>query len=380
MLDLYEFGEELKKYNYSVFSGVPCSLLTPLLNYAINEFAYIIAPSESDAVAIASGAFLAGKKSIVLMQNSGLANAVSALTSLTYIFRIPLLGFVSLRGEEGLEDEPQHELMGQITSDLLSLMKIEWAFLDSNLESVKKQLDIANKAIEEGKSFFFIVRKNLFEKDVIFNSTPLIHSCNQKRYDSKAFDTHPSGIDALKIISNFSGNESITIASTGFMGRQLYELEDKPNNFYMVGSMGCASSLGLGIALNTNKEVIVVDGDGALIMRMGNLAVCGYYSPDNMFHILLDNNSYDSTGGQLTVSSVINFPTLAESSNYKHIYHVHSLEELREALWFWRSHKGLTFIYLKTSKISKESRQLLGRPNIKPYEQKERLALLLNNK
>ena len=149
MLNTNEFGNELKRLGFDFYSGVPCSFLKNLINYSINECEYIAAANEGDAVAIASGAYLGGRKSVVLMQNSGLTNCISPLTSLNYPFQIPLLGFVSLRGEPGLNDEPQHELMGQITTQILDLMQIKWQFLSPDESEAKRQLEEANKWIEQ---------------------------------------------------------------------------------------------------------------------------------------------------------------------------------------------------------------------------------------
>src|SRR4051794_392717 len=140
MMNTSQFGSTLKEMGFDFYSGVPCSYLKSLINFAINECEYVMANNEGDAVAIAAGASIGGRKSVVLMQNSGLTNAVSPLTSLIHPFQIPLLGFVSLRGEPGFPDEPQHELMGQITSEMLSLMNIKWDYLSSDLEQVNQQL------------------------------------------------------------------------------------------------------------------------------------------------------------------------------------------------------------------------------------------------
>ena len=162
MLNTATFGNELKAMGFDFYAGVPCSFLKSLINYAINECYYVMAANEGDAVAIASGATLGGRKAVVLMQNSGLTNATSPLTSLNYTFRLPVLGFVSLRGEPGLKDEPQHELMGQITEEMLSTMRVEWAYLSDDMDIASKQLEEANEHIEAGRTFFFVVKKGTF--------------------------------------------------------------------------------------------------------------------------------------------------------------------------------------------------------------------------
>ncbi len=369
------FGENLKRLGFELFSGVPCSFLKNLINYAINECEYVAAANEGDAVAIASGAYLGGKKSVVLMQNSGLTNAVSPLTSFTYPFRIPLLGFVSLRGEPGIPDEPQHELMGRITTQLLDLMQIQWMYLSKDLEEANHQLIHANQQIALNRPFFFVVKKGTFDEEVLRKQQLELHQ-NQNKVQDYAADQIPSRYEALTVINAMKDCDTVQLATTGKTGRELYEIEDADNNLYMVGSMGCISSLGLGLALTQkNKDIIVIDGDGSLLMRMGSMATNGYYHPHNMIHILLDNSAHESTGGQSTVSHNVNFVDIAASCGYAKSLHAHSLDELEASLKEWKQSKGLAFLYMKISKTSKEQ---LGRPQIKPYEVKERLRRFLS--
>ena len=153
MLNTNKFGNELKRLGFDFYSGVPCSFLKNLINYSINECEYIAAANEGDAVAIASGAYLGGRKPVVLMQNSGLTNAVSPLTSLNYPFQIPVLGFVSLRGEPSFTDEPQHELMGQITTQLLDLMQIKWEYLSTDYNEAKLQIEMLTSGLKKINHF-----------------------------------------------------------------------------------------------------------------------------------------------------------------------------------------------------------------------------------
>jgi phosphonopyruvate decarboxylase len=366
MINTKVFGEKLKKSGFTLFSGVPCSFLKSLINYAINECEYVAAANEGDAVAIASAAYIGGKKPVVLMQNSGLTNAVSPLTSLNYPFRIPLLGFVSLRGEPGIPDEPQHELMGRITTQLLDLMEVEWQYLSKDLEEAQQQLLQAEEHIAHNRPFFFVVRKGTFDEEVLKTRTK-----NESRNEL------PTRYQALTAIHSCMDTRTVQLATTGKTGRELFEIKDADNNLYMVGSMGCISSFGLGLALTqTNKDIVVIDGDGSLLMRMGSLATNGYYNPPNMIHILLDNHVHESTGGQSTVSSNISFVNIAASCGYKNSLEVLSLEQLEASLKEWKQSKGLTFLYMK---ISKKAKEKLGRPHIKPHEVKERLRRFLNH-
>lgn len=374
MIITEQFGAELQKLDFSFFSGVPCSYLKNLINYAINDCNYIAAANEGDAIAIASGAYLGGRRSVVLMQNSGLANAVSPLVSLNYPFRIPLLGFVSLRGEPGEPDEPQHELMGCITTQLLELMDIEWQYLSPDIEQAKEQLHQAAQVLDQDKSFFFVVRKDTFSK-VQLHKHEFTTNQNLIKSKKERGDQLPSRLEALSVINAIKDKTTVQIATTGKTGRELYEIGDSSSNLYLVGSMGCVSSLGLGMALTQQKhDIIVIDGDGSLLMRMGSLATNGFYGTPNMLHILLDNNTHDSTGGQSTVSNHVDFVEIASSCGYGSSIYLHDLNELEHHILDWKRTKGLTFLYVKIAKGSKET---LGRPHIKPHEVTVRLKKYL---
>ncbi|CAH0120838.1 hypothetical protein PAE9249_03362 [Paenibacillus sp. CECT 9249] len=378
MIQTERLGEQLQHLGFQFYTGVPCSHLKYLINYAINECEYVAAANEGDAVAIASGAFIGGKRSVVLMQNSGLANAVSPLVSLNYPFRIPLLGFVSLRGEPGVPDEPQHELMGNMTTRLLELMQIEWRYLSYDMDEAMQQLIEASRWIDRNRSFFFVVRNRTFDQ-VALRKQELVSRMNHLQTARQEADQYPSRYEALTVINAMKDRHTVQLATTGITGRELYEIEDSPNNLYMVGSMGCVSSFGLGLALtqrNNNKDIVVIDGDGSVLMRMGSLATNGTYSPPNMLHILLDNNAHDSTGGQSTVSHNVQFVKIAASCGYVQSIYTHNLAELQWAMEEWKRTKGLTFLYMK---ISKGYREQLGRPQIKPFEIKQRLQSFLRN-
>lgn len=370
MIATQQFGNELKRLGYDFYAGVPCSFLKYLINYAINECDYVMAANEGDAVAIASGAHLGGKKSVVLMQNSGLTNATSPLTSLNFTFQLPVLGFVSLRGEAGLGDEPQHELMGQITEKMLKLMKVKWVYLSEDFDEAKKQLKKADKIIAKGETFFFVVKKNTFG-EVKLNEQRLKTLQNKSKVKSIEKLELPTRRETLKVLTDLSDKDTVLLATTGKTGRELFEVADKPNHLYMVGSMGCIGSLGLGLAMaRPEKKIIAIDGDGALIMRLGSLTTNAYYQPSNLLHIVLDNNTHDSTGGQATVSHNIDFVDQAAAVCYPIALKVNGLDELTKAIVKWEMNGGLTFIHLK---IAKGSTKELGRPTMKPHEVKTRL-------
>lgn len=370
-LDAQLFGAELKRLGFDFMSGVPCSYLKDLINFAINDCNFIVAANEAEAVAMCAGASLTGSASAVMMQNSGLSNASSALTSLNYTFRIPVLGFVSLRGEPGVTDEPQHELTGRTTEKFLELMEIKWEYLPQTLPEARKLLETAYfEYIQNSLSFFFVVKKNTFSP-LELKKIGQTRSLNRVRIPRMKEDRLPSRREAVEKIAAFGDDDTVIIATTGLTGRQLYEAGDRPGNFYMVGSMGCASSIGLGIAVSApQKSVIVIDGDGAAIMRLGAMATIGHRSPQNMLHILLDNNSHESTGGQSTVSHNADFISIASAVGYRNSIYVHDTAELDRYVRQWKIEWGMTFLYLKTSKGQEENP---GRPKIKPPEVASRL-------
>ena len=375
MLNTSEFGNHLKSLGFNFYSGVPCSFLKDLINYAINDCNYVMAANEGDAIAICSGAALGGQKSVALMQNSGLTNAVSPLTSLNYIFRLPILGFVSLRGEQGIPDEPQHELMGTVTTQMLDIMQVKWEFLADNIEEARKQLDRANAIIEQNQTFFFVVKKDTFEK-VSLKEQKLHQTTNVLKKKKNREDGLPLRWDVLEKINDLKDKNTIQLATTGKTGRELYEIEDASNNLYMVGSLGCISSMGLGLSLvKPNKEVIVLDGDGSLLMRMGSLPTNAYYKPANLLHILLDNNAHDSTGGQATISHNVDFVEIAAASGYPVALYAHDMAEFEQFYNDWKKNKQLAFIQIK---IAKGSKKEPGRPKVKPFEVKERLMKFIN--
>lgn len=399
MLDTQKFGDFLQNLGLRDFVGVPCSYLSPLINYAINEQRFIMSNNEGDAVAIASGISLSGQVGgssygVVLMQNSGLSNALSPLTSLNYTFGIPILGFVSLRGERDSQnqntDEPQHELLGVITDKLLSTCEVAYDFLSPEMSEAKAQIQRALEVLKEHRSFFFIVRDKTFSKVCL---TQIGEKLEVRSLESVGFGTQdltllknpsmsnsqslPARLQALEILHSLASHHcALLLATTGKCGRELYEVGDSANQLYMVGSMGCVSALSLGLSLKTTQKVIAIDGDSALLMRLGALSTNAYYARENFCHILLDNESHDSTGGQFNLSPFVDFAYLARFSGYPNVRVAENLVEFEEFVreFLGSQVRGAWFIYLKIAKGSKEN---LGRPKITPKEVARRLQAFI---
>ena len=382
MIEAKEFIEAARELGFVRYTGVPCSFLTPFINYVINDNAleYIASTNEGDALATTSGSVIGGQRSIVMMQNSGLGNAVSPITSLSYIFRIPFLIIVTHRGEPGVKDEPQHELMGQITEELFNTMQIPSETFPSETKEIIPALQRAEKFMsKEHRPYAFIMKKGSIApqkldkkmiKDIAKSETEIRSLFDEKltRLDRNTVLRH--------IINHTSVDDSILIATTGFTGRELFSINDRVNHIYMVGSMGCASSFGLGLALaRPDLKIIVIDGDGAGLMRMGNFATIGTYASNNFIHILLDNEVHDSTGGQSTVSININFAMIAKACGYSTTLSGNKMELIDE-LFSLNKNEGPVFGHLKICSGTIEN---LPRPNVKPNEVLRRMMRHINS-
>lgn len=371
MIKAESFIQAAQKHGFDFYTGVPCSLLTPFINYVIddNTLQYVIAANEGEAVSIAAGAELGGKHSIVMMQNSGLGNAINPLTSLHAIFKIPVLLIVTWRGEPGQADEPQHKLMGEITVELLELMKIDWAYFPSNEGEIEAVLNQAVLSMKEKQTPFALVMKKGSVESCELNSQPKTKPLNNLPYKQNSRSSQYTRQQVLQSIQASVSDSTLLIATTGYTGRELYALADKPNQFYMVGSMGCASSIALGLALSQpHRKIIVLDGDGALLMRMGALATIGYERPPNLLHIVLDNQRHESTGGQFTVSDSIDFCSIAAACGYEYMLSTTEIEELKTVVS--SPCQQLSFVHIK---ITPGIPDKLPRPEITPQQVAERL-------
>lgn len=285
MIDTKKFYEYLnKELGITGYTGVPCSNLKYLINYSINKGEFIPSYNEGDSVAYAVGSYLSNKNVAVFMQNSGLGNAVSPISSLSYINDIPLRFIIGYRGMAGTKDEPQHELMGVITEDMLKLLRIPYAI-------IKSDEDYQNLDIDKDKPFAFLIPKGTMS-EVELTSSKDENMSLSTREDVLREDVLPE----VK-------PEDIIVTTTGFTSRTLFNLKDRNLNFYQVGSMGCAINIAIALAGNNpDREVYLIDGDGSVLMRpSGYLMLLDNYfigKLSNLKVVILENASYESTGSQ----------------------------------------------------------------------------------
>ena len=367
MIKADDFLMPARDAGYDFFTGVPCSFLTEIINRVISDTSldYVGAASEGEAVAIASGAWLAGRKTVVMCQNSGLGNTVNPITSLNHPFRIPTMMIVTWRGQPGITDEPQHELMGPITPELLDTMRIPHKVFPQTEGDIAGVLAQAQHTMDESElPFAFIMSKGSVAPEKL-DETPRVLPPRGTLTDYSEGGERPTRFQALECHLAHVPDSAGVIASTGKSGRELFTLDDRDQHLYQVGSMGCASGMALGIALNSDRKVFALDGDGALLMKMGALATVGAYRPKNMIHVVLDNGVHDSTGGQSTVSASVEFAEIAVSSGYVTAAKCDSVTGLAKAYTAALASDGPHLVHMR---IQPGSLKELGRPTVKPPE------------
>jgi len=361
--------------NSDFYTGVPDSQLKALCNYLIDKYGidknhHIITANEGNAVALAAGYHLAtAKVPVVYMQNSGEGNIINPVASLLNdkVYAIPMIFVIGWRGEPGVHDEPQHIYQGEVTTKLLDVMDI--AYFVVNSDTTKS--DIENKMIEfndilaKGKNVAFVIKKNALK-----------YSSNIEYKNEYTMKRE----DIIKHIIKYSREDPI-ISTTGKASRELFESrvangEAHKYDFLTVGSMGHSSSIALGVAINKPEtKVWCIDGDGAMLMHMGAVAVIGAVSPDNLVHILINNNAHESVGGMPTVGNNTSFLDIARACGYKQCFCVDNFDDLDRALENAKNNKGLTFIEVKSSIGARDD---LGRPTTTAIKNKEDFMEYLN--
>lgn len=349
------------------YTGVPDSQLKALCNYLINTFGvnsqhHIIAANEGNCTALAAGYHLAtGKVPVVYMQNSGEGNIINPVASLLNdnIYAIPVIFVIGWRGEPGVPDEPQHIYQGQVTLKLLEVMGIPSFIVgkETTEEELEAVLDNYRAVLQKGKSVALVVRKGALS------------------YDEKVSYTNEYSMLREEIIQHIvkvSGTDPI-ISTTGKTSRELFEIRDANGeghqyDFLTVGSMGHSSSIALGVAIHKPEAKIwCIDGDGALLMHMGSMAILGAYAPKNIVHIVINNEAHETVGGMPTVAGKIDMVLLAKACGYPHCVSVQNFEDLDRELKEAKSRDQLSLIEIKCAIGARED---LGRPTTTAIENK----------
>lgn len=350
------------------FTGVPDSQLKALCDYLMNTYGidkkhHIIAANEGNCTALAAGYHLAtGKVPVVYMQNSGEGNIINPVASLLNdkVYAIPMVFIIGWRGEPGIHDEPQHIYQGEVTVKLMEDMGIETFVIgketvDEEVVQVMKDFSVL---LAQGKNVAFIIRKGALE------------------YDKKVKYSNSNTMVREEIIQHIvkiSGEDPI-ISTTGKASRELFETREANGqshkyDFLTVGSMGHSSSIALGVALNKpDTKIWCVDGDGAVLMHMGSMAVLGANSPANLVHVVINNGAHETVGGMPTVAAKIDLVAIAKACGYPNAVCVDNFEDLDKELEEAKARNELSMIEVK---CSIGARADLGRPTTTALENKE---------
>ena len=355
----------LKEFEF--FAGVPDSQLKPLCNYLMATYGisdkHVIAANEGNAVGLAAGYHLAtGKVPVVYMQNSGLGNIINPVASLMNdkVYGIPCVFVVGWRGEPGVHDEPQHIYQGEVTLKLLEDMDIA-AFVigkDTSEAELNAKMTEFKALLAKGKQVAFVVRKGALE------------------FDGKVKYTNGNKMlreEIIEHIANVSGAD-VVVSTTGKASRELFEIRERRgqthgSDFLTVGSMGHSSSIALAIAREKpQRKVWIIDGDGALLMHMGSMALLGVNAPKNVIHVVINNGAHETVGGMPTVAESIDLCKIAEGCGYPSFVSVDSFEALDAALAEAKAADRLSFIEVKCSIGARDD---LGRPTTTAKENKE---------
>ena len=362
MIDVENIVVFLKGAGVDFFVGVPDSLLKSFCAYVTDNCAesHVIAANEGGAVALAAGHYLAtGNPALVYMQNSGQGNAVNPLASLADpdVYSIPMVLLVGWRGEPGIKDEPQHVKQGKVTVSLFETLGIPTEILpEDEASAAEVTRKMVERAKTESRPVALIVRKGLFAEYKLRSPKPNVADLKREEAIETILTTLPEG--------------AVVVSTTGMISREVYETrerlgQDHSRDFLTVGSMGHASMIALGIAkARPNRKVYCLDGDGASIMHMGNMAIVGQSGCANLTHIVFNNAAHDSVGGQPTVGGDIDFPAIAAACGYDVVpgaSYLHDLHALHG------SNKP-RFVEIK---VAKGARKDLGRPKEPPQVNKK---------
>jgi phosphonopyruvate decarboxylase len=366
MIEPKLFYDLLLQRDVNFFTGVPDSLLKNICAYITDKTDLtqsIIAANEGNAIGLASGYHLAtGKTPLVYMQNSGIGNAVNPLLSLAAdeVYGIPIVLMIGWRGEPGVKDEPQHVKQGAVMLDMLDAMNIDYAILPDDMETARPVIEELIQQVQETKTQkALIVRKNTFDKYVL-------PATSSNKYQL-------SRENAIQTLLNHLDEQDIIVSTTGKASRELFESRATQDSghqrdFLTVGSMGHANQIALGIALKKpNRTVYCFDGDGAALMHTGGLGIIGICQSPNYKHILFNNGAHESVGGQPTIGLDIELKHIAEGFNYNKVFQASSIEQINEIMPLLKSMDGPVLLEIQ---IASSSRSDLGRPTIKPIDNK----------
>lgn len=371
-----EFMNEIRKLDISVITGIPDSALKPFCDYCnspdLAGFHHCVPANEGAAVGIAIGVYLASKRpACVYMQNSGLGNGINPITSLANfeVYGIPMLLVIGWRGEPGQKDEPQHRFMGAVTEQLLHTLSIEYTVLsdETGPEELKRAFEEAKRAMKDQRQYAFLVKKGAFEKQMVI---PYQNPFLLKREQVIA-----------SILASMDKSD-LVVSTTGKISREVYECANQiwGNHdpcFLTVGGMGHAAMIAYGIAISCpDRNVYCIEGDGAILMHLGNTAYIGSQRPKNLIHICLNNQAHESVGGMPTHVKTLDYWRIARDAGYETVHIIETEEDLGRELHLLHQVKKPAFLEIR---VSMEVRSDLGRPRECAVDNKNSFMKAISN-
>lgn len=375
-LEPADFHQALRNVGVEFFCGVPDSLLKDFCAYItanVPAERHIITANEGSAIALASGHYLGTRKfPLVYLQNSGLGNIVNPIMSLAHpeVYRVPMLLMVGWRGEPGKKDEPQHVVQGETTPALLASIGVPFQVLPDYIEGAEKALQTARKHLQTTQGpYALLVKRQTFVKYKLPSPKP-------------KYEWNREG--ALRELIQLFSARDVIVGTTGMLSRELFEERVRlghthEKDFLTVGSMGHASAIALGVSLaKPNRRVFVLDGDGAALMHLGNMATIAGHAGPNFKHVLINNEAHDSVGGQPTLcgNGLFSFRRVAEGCGYRKFFSVGTPEELKNSFTEFAETPGPVLLEIKVNQGG--HRKNLGRPTRSPLENKEDFMAFLD--
>lgn len=332
MIGCCNFVTALSSRGWDSAAGVPCSTFDGPIAHLGAARRYEASANEGTALGSAVGAALAGRRRAVLLQNSGLGNLVNPLASLVLPYRVPVLAFMSMRGwPDPAADEPQHEVMGRRTTAVLDALGVWHAFLDG-AEQLTRTLDEAEREIALERPAFVLVPRGTIGS----------HPGSPLEPDPP---TLPHSAEVAAAVSSWVSDDDVVVSTTGHLSRHLFAAADRPRSFYMQGSMGHAAAIALGYATaRPRASVVVLDGDGAVLMHQGVLSTIGAQNPPGLIHLVVNNGCYASTGGQPATTRHTDLAAVARACGYATATTVSSIADLRAVLDSVRGRQGPHFV------------------------------------
>ena len=339
----------LKKQGIDFTASLPCEKIKTLLEMVGRDFYHVPLTREEEGVGICAGAALSGRRPALFVQSSGIGNMINALLSLTQFYELPLALFISRRGIYQEKIEAQFP-MGQRLPAILSGAGVTYSKINNKNDIGTMDQELQD-VFDKDRIHAFLLSPEVWEgSECGVRSAecgvekPI--ECRSEASTNKRPASPPAltRYDIIKLIAPYLEGKAV-VSNLGWPSKELYAVKHQPSNFYMLGSMGMVTPIGLGIALASSKDVIVIDGDGSLLMNPGTLATAASLAPKNLTVLAIDNGAYGSTGNQPTLaSSCVDLEQVARGFGFRETAKVSTEKEITEIMKQQR--KGPAFIHV----------------------------------